>query len=271
MRIAVIDSGLGLLSTAAALRRACPEAGLVLSMDPDGMPWGPRPSSEIVELALKGARAAAAYTPDVLVVACNTASVHALGRLRAEFEPDVPVIGTVPAIKPAAATGGPVAVWATVATTGSAYQRDLIARFASGVEVTPVACPGLAEALERGARPEIATALERAAAATPESARAVVLGCTHYDLVANEIAALLPGHPHLFTAAEAVATQTLRRATTTAPGSALEAAATPSVSASASASASEADTRGDLIILTSGRPGALPPVTLDYPAGRELA
>src|SRR4051812_2482315 len=64
-------------------------------------------------------------------------------------QPVLPVIGTVPAIKPAAAGGGPLAIWATPATTGSPYQRNLIQDFAAGVTVTEVPCWGLAEAVER--------------------------------------------------------------------------------------------------------------------------
>ena len=76
--------------------------------------------------------------------------MHALGALRAEFEPGIPVVGTVPAIKPAAAYSDAVAIWATVATTGSRYQRQLIADFAASAQVTEVACPGLAEAIDAG-------------------------------------------------------------------------------------------------------------------------
>ncbi|WP_461029861.1 glutamate racemase, partial [Streptomyces sparsus] len=149
MKIALIDSGIGLLPAAAAVRRLRPDADLVLSCDPDGMPWGPRTPADITEHALLCARAAAEQRPDALIVACNTASVHALGTLRAELEPALPVIGTVPAVKPAAASGGPVAVWATPATTGSPYQRRLIEDFAAGVSVTPVPCHGLADAVEQ--------------------------------------------------------------------------------------------------------------------------
>ncbi len=126
VKIALMDSGIGLLAAAAAVRRLRPDADLVLSSDPDGMPWGPRTPADVTEHALAEARAAAAHRPDALIVACNTASVHALPALRAELEPGIPVIGTVPAIKPAAAGGGPVAIWATPATTGSPYQRGLI-------------------------------------------------------------------------------------------------------------------------------------------------
>src|ERR1039458_2616188 len=113
MRIALINSGLGLLGAAAELHRLRPDADLILAMDPDGMPWGPRTPDDIAARSLACARAAAAYLPDVLVFACNTGSVHALGALRAEFEPGIPVVGTVPAIKPAAACSDAVAIWAT--------------------------------------------------------------------------------------------------------------------------------------------------------------
>ncbi|MFD5642140.1 glutamate racemase [Streptomyces anulatus] len=138
MKIALMDSGIGLLAAAAAVRRLRPDAELVLSSDPESMPWGPRTPEDITALALDVARAAAAHRPDALIVACNTASVHALPALRAELEPALPVIGTVPAIKPAAAGGGSVAIWATPATTGSPYQRELIGDFGGSAEVTEV-------------------------------------------------------------------------------------------------------------------------------------
>ncbi|MDK1474752.1 aspartate/glutamate racemase family protein [Streptomyces sp. 549] len=218
MKIALIDSGIGLLAAAAAVRRLRPDADLVLSLDPDGMPWGPRTPADITEHALLCARAAAEYRPDALIVACNTASVHALGALRAELEPELPVIGTVPAVKPAAAAGGPVAVWATPATTGSPYQRRLIEDFAAGVAVTPVPCHGLADAVEQADDAAVAAAVAAAAALTPPDVRTLVLGCTHYELVTGRIReAVTPQGgeaPQLLGSAEAVAAQALRRAAT---------------------------------------------------------
>src|SRR5580704_6780071 len=110
MRIALINSGLGLLAAAAELNRLRPDADLILSPDPDGMPWGPRTPAGIIERSQLCARAAAQLEPDVMIMACNTGSVHALEALRAEFEPEIPVIGTVPAIKPAAAEHHQVAI-----------------------------------------------------------------------------------------------------------------------------------------------------------------
>ncbi|WP_049572528.1 glutamate racemase [Streptomyces sp. SBT349] len=255
MRIALVDSGVGLLAAAAAVRRLRPDASLVLSMDPDGMPWGPRTPEGIAARALACARAAAAEGPDALIVACNTASVHALSALRAELEPAVPVIGTVPAVKPAAAGGAPFAVWATPATTGSGYQRRLIGEFAAGARATEVPCHGLAEAVERADEGAVRAAVKAAAELTPPDTAAVVLGCTHYELVAAPIRAHLAsvtGAPvALFGSAGAVAAQALRR---------VGAGPRP-----------EAPATGGLTVFASGRRAALPDAALSYPEGRLLA
>ncbi len=255
MRIALINSGLGLLAAAAELHRLRPDADLVLAMDPDGMPWGPRTPEDIAARSLAAARAAAAFEPDVLVFACNTGTVHALGALRAEFEPGIPVIGTVPAIKPAAAHSDSVAIWATVATTASAYQRHLIADFGGSARVTPVACPGLADAIDSGAEAATRAAVADAAGCTPADCGAVVLGCTEYELAADVIGAARPGVT-LFRSAAAVAAQALRRAG--ADGSGTRPPGTPRPA-------------GTVRVLLSGRPADLPDAALRYPEGRLLA
>jgi glutamate racemase len=257
MRFALINSGLGLLAAAAALHRLRPDADLVLAMDPDGMPWGPRAPADIAQRSLAAARAAAAFRPDVLVFACNTGTVHALGALRSEFEPGLPVVGTVPAIKPAAAHSDSVAVWATVATTASAYQRRLIAEFAGRARVTAVACPGLAEAVDSGDEPGTRAAVARAGARTPAGCGAVVLGCTEYELAAGMISAALPDVT-LFGSAAAVAAQALRRAGALAGSGADSPAGTPRRA-------------GTVRVILSGRAADLPDAALRYPEGRLLA
>ncbi|MFI6369782.1 glutamate racemase [Streptomyces sp. NPDC050546] len=254
MKIALMDSGIGLLAATAAMRRLRPDADLVLSLDPDGMPWGPRTPEDLTERALAVAEAAAARRPDALIVGCNTATVHALTALRARLEPELPVVGTVPAIKPAAAGGGPIAIWATPATTGSPYQQALIRDFAGGVPVAEVPCWGLAEAVEHADEAAIDTAVSAAAALTPDDVTTVVLGCTHYELVAERIRAAVqrPGRPPLVLhgSAGAVAAQALRRlGEQPAPG------ATP---------------HGTLTVLLSGREGTLPAPALAYDEGRLL-
>ncbi|MFC8868966.1 glutamate racemase [Streptomyces sp. NPDC057148] len=254
MKIALMDSGIGLLAATAAVRRLRPDADLILSLDPDGMPWGPRTPEDLTGRALAVAEAAAAHRPDALIVGCNTATVHALPALRARLEPAVPVIGTVPAIKPAASGGGPVAIWATPATTGSAYQRNLIKEFAGEAKVTEVPCPGLADAVEHADETAIDAAVAAAAALTPDDVTTVVLGCTHYELVAERIRAAVqrPDGPRLVLhgSAGAVATQALRRiGTAPDPG---------------------APAAGTLTVLLSGREGMLPAPALAYDEGRLL-
>lgn len=254
VKIALMDSGIGLLAAAAAVRELRPDADLVLSSDPGGMPWGPRTPEDVTERALAVARAAAAHRPDALVVACNTASVHALPALRAELEPALPVIGTVPAIKPAAAGAGPVAIWATPATTGSPYQRGLIKEFAGSVDVTEVPCPGLADAVEHADEAAVEHAVAAAAALTPRDVRTVVLGCTHYELVSERIRAAVqrPGMPPVtfHGSAGAVAAQALRRI--------------------GAAPAPDAMPTGRLTVLLGGAEADLPAEALAYAEGRLL-
>jgi glutamate racemase len=255
MRIALINSGIGLLAAAAEVHRLRPDADLVLAMDPDGMPWGPRTPDDIAQRSLACARAAVAFQPDVLVFACNTGTVHALPALRAEFEPGIPVVGTVPAIKPAAAFSDSVAIWATVATTASAYQRQLIADFAGSARVTPIACPGLADAVDAGDEAAARAAVADAASRTPADCGAVVLGCTEYELAAGLIGAALPAAT-LFRSAAAVAAQALRRA----------------AAAGTDAGPPPAPSRaGTVRVLLSGRQAGLPEAALRYTEGRLLA
>lgn len=250
MIVALIDSGLGMLPTSAWLRRLRPDLDLLLCLDPDGAPWGPRPREWVIERAVGAAERAVGLGAEVVVVPCNTASVTALEHIRDRLGPGVPVVGTVPAIKPAAAVSRSVAIWATAATTVSDYQADLIARFGNGAVVTGVACHGLADAIDRGDTGQVSAAIAEAVAHTPAGCDAVVLGCTHYPLVEAEIAARLPAGVTLFDSAEAVAAQTVRR---------IQALGRDSTGA------------GAVSVLLSGRPGELPASALNYDAGRVLA
>lgn len=249
MTVALIDSGLGLLPTSAWLRRLRPELDLLLSMDPDGAPWGPKPSPWVIDRVIAAADRAVELGAQVVVLPCNTASVTALEEVRAHLGESIPVIGTVPAIKPAAAASRSVAIWATATTTASSYQADLIARFANDSDVVGVACHGLADAIDAGDTDRISAAIAAAAASTPASCDAVVLGCTHYPLVADEIAARLPSGVTLFDSAPAVAAQTLRRI---------------------DALGRNLGGSGGVSVLLSGRPGRLPASALGYRAAAPL-
>ncbi|MFI9510531.1 glutamate racemase [Nocardia sp. NPDC052566] len=249
MIVALIDSGLGLLPTAAWLRKLRPDVDLLLQLDPDNAPWGPKSEEWLIDRVVGTARTSVELGAEVIVVPCNTASVTALDQVRAEVGPDVPVIGTVPAIKPAAAVCGSVAVWATAATTASRYQADLIARFGGDAQVVGVACHGLADAIDRGDLVAAKESIVRAVEQSPDGVEGVVLGCTHYPLVIDAIVAALPDGVRLFDSAQAVAAQTIRR---------MDALGRPSTG------------NGEVRVLNSGRPGVLPSSAAAFESGRIL-
>lgn len=249
MIVALIDSGLGLLPTAAWLRKLRPDVDLLLQLDPDGAPWGPKPEQWVTDRVVDAARSSVLLGAEVLVLPCNTASVTALDEVRAEVGPGIPVIGTVPAIKPAAAVCKSVAVWATAATTASRYQADLIARFGGDAKVAGIACHGLADSIDRGDLVAARDSIARAAEQTPDDVEGVVLGCTHYPLVIDAIVAALPDGVRLFDSAQAVAAQTIRR---------MEALDRPTTG------------NGEVRVLNSGRPGELPTSAAAFESGRIL-
>ncbi|WP_040695822.1 glutamate racemase [Nocardia vinacea] len=249
MIVALIDSGLGLLPTAAWLRKLRPDVDLLLQLDPDGAPWGPKPEQWVTDRVVDAARSSVVLGAEVLVLPCNTASVTALDEVRAEVGPGIPVIGTVPAIKPAAAVCKSVAVWATAATTASRYQADLIARFGGDAKVAGIACHGLADSIDRGDLVAARDSIARAAEQTPDDVEGVVLGCTHYPLVIDAIVAALPDGVRLFDSAQAVAAQTIRRM------AALDRPTTGN---------------GEVRVLNSGRPGELPTSAAAFESGRIL-
>ncbi|MEU4318488.1 glutamate racemase [Nocardia fluminea] len=249
MIVALIDSGLGLLPTASWLRKLRPDVDLLLLLDPDGAPWGPKPEPWVVDRVVGAARQAIEAGAEVIVLPCNTASVTALEHVRAEVGASVPVIGTVPAIKPAAAQCNSVAVWATAATTASRYQADLIARFGGDAKVVGVACHGLADAIDRGDIAAIRESIADSAARTPADVEGVVLGCTHYPLVIDAIVAALPDGVRLFDSAQAVAAQTVRK---------MDELGRPTTGT------------GTVTVRTSGRPGELPSGAATFESGRLL-
>ncbi|MEV6135088.1 aspartate/glutamate racemase family protein [Nocardia sp. NPDC051990] len=249
MIVALIDSGLGLLPTAAWLRKLRPDVDLLLQLDPDGAPWGPKPEQWVTDRVVDAARSSVRLGAEVLVLPCNTASVTALDEVRAEVGPGIPVIGTVPAIKPAAAVCKSVAVWATAATTASRYQADLITRFGGDAKVVGIACHGLADSIDRGDLVAAHDSIARAADQTPDDVEGVVLGCTHYPLVIDAIVAALPDGVRLFDSAQAVAAQTIRR---------MEALGRPTTGT------------GEVWVRNSGRPGELPTSAAAFESGRIL-
>ena len=153
--ILIFDSGVGGLSVLAEVRKALPNATLVYAADRAGYPYGTRSPEEIETRvpALLG-RLAERYDPRLIVVACNTASTIALDSVRAALE--LPVVGTVPAIKPAAALSKTrvIGVLGTAATVVQPYVDRLAAEFAADCTVIRHGSAELVELAEAKLRGE---------------------------------------------------------------------------------------------------------------------
>ncbi|APX93936.1 glutamate racemase [Halomonas sp. 1513] len=193
----VFDSGVGGLSVVAAMRQRLPQASLAYVCDNAMLPYGTKQDAWLVERCVAVCEAAAAASgASALVVACNTASTLALEALRSRLT--MPVVGTVPAIKPAAALSqsGHLALLATSATVNRPYTRRLIETFAGHCHVQRLAAdPLVAEAehwLAGGALdPQVIEACLAPLWQDPEL-DTVVLGCTHFPLLREALAAAAP-------------------------------------------------------------------------------
>lgn len=212
-RLAVIDSGIGGLSVAREIRRLLPNADMVYVADNGGFPYGGLADEAVVE---RCARIVAAMeelvAPSAVVVACNTASTIALAELRKRFT--IPFIGCVPAIKWAAkeTRSGTFGLLATPATVRREYLRELIAQFAQDRTVLTHGSRNLAGLAERRFRGlDVDPALLRAEvdvllhAPGGEALDTIVLGCTHYTFVLDELRAVSPPHIRWLDPAGAVA------------------------------------------------------------------
>jgi glutamate racemase len=191
--ILFFDSGVGGLSVVAPTVALLPRAPIVYAADSAGFPYGTRSEAEIAARvpALLG-RLVERYRPRLVVIACNTASTIALPAVRAAL--DLPVVGTVPAIKPAAALSRTrtIGVLGTEATVRQPYVDDLAARFAPDCTVIrhgSAALVELAEAKLAGDEPEPGAVAAAVAPLRAQSALdAVVLACTHFPLLGDELA-----------------------------------------------------------------------------------
>lgn len=216
--IGVFDSGIGGLSVLDALRHELPRERFVYFADTAHAPYGERADDYVAGRTGTVAR----YLLDrhrikALVVACNTATAAAIHRLRADH-PDLPLVGVEPALKPAVAASrtGHIAVFATRVTLESRKFRALHASLAGQAVFSLVPCDGLAGAIERGDPLQIAMLSERYVrqagtfGAEPAQIDTLVLGCTHYPFIADELRRQTGGAVRFVDTGTAVAQQTRR-------------------------------------------------------------
>ena len=224
--IGVFDSGLGGLSVLAAISRALPRSDLLYLADTAHVPYGDKSDAYIRARVLRIGQHLAGHGCQQIVVACNTATAAAIHEVRSS-QPDLPLVGLEPALKPAAALSktGRIGVIGTRGTLTSEKFSRLLASLAGQAEFIVQPCDGLARAIEESTARPLPTdpfATEtRALCARYISAMGtfgtetgqidtLVLGCTHYVFVADELRSLVGPQVRLIETGEPVARQTRR-------------------------------------------------------------
>ena len=200
--IAVFDSGLGGLSVVRELRRLLPSEDVIYFGDTARVPYGIKSRRTVANFALEDARFLLQFDPKLIVAACNTASALAMDELEEKLH--VPVVGVV---KPGAraavqlAEGDPVAVIGTEATISSGAYTAAIRSLAAQIEVVGQACPLFVPLVEEGRGsddPIVRMAVETYLSPLRDAGvRVTVLGCTHYPLLRDGIAAYLGAKVHI--------------------------------------------------------------------------
>lgn len=194
--ILLFDSGVGGLTVLAELRKVLPQAPVIYAADHAGMPYGEKTEAEVAaRVAGLLGRMSERYAPRLACIACNTASTIALGMVREVLH--IPIVGTVPAIKPAASltSSGVIGLLGTQATIRQAYVDNLEAKFAQGRTLLRHAAPGLVDEAEKKLRGEAVDDSVIAAAVSGlrsqpggDTIDVVVLACTHFPLLSKELA-----------------------------------------------------------------------------------
>jgi glutamate racemase len=201
--ILVFDSGLGGLTVLREIVKARPDARYIYVADDAFFPYGHHGEEQIIArvVPLIG-ELIAAHAPDLILIACNTASTLVMSHLRAAYK--IPFVGTVPAIKPACARSRSklVSVLGTRGTVKREYTQALIRDFAKGCQVTLVGSADLASLAEAALNggdvsdeaiiAEIAPCFVKDSGGEPVRTDTVVLACTHFPLLMDRLVALAP-------------------------------------------------------------------------------
>jgi len=212
--VGIFDSGVGGLSVLQEITKLLPLENILYYADSGNCPYGPRPAQEIRHLAENAAAFLLEKGAKALVVACNTASTAAVAYLR-QLWPQVPIVGMVPAVKPAASLSqsGVIGVLSTQATSRATALHEVIDRFAHEVRVLIAAPPGLVEKVEAGEIASLETLAlleEYLEPMLKEKMDVLVLGCTHFPFLRPALAQVLGPAVQIIDSGEAVARQTRR-------------------------------------------------------------
>lgn len=195
MKIGVFDSGMGGTTILEAVKKRLPEAEYWYIADSENCPYGEKSITLLYEIVQNNVETLRNWGARVIVIACNTATVRCIDKLRKDY-PDVKFVGTEPAVKLALATGAKkVLVLATPNTIKSEKMIELAEKNrCAGQRVELLACPELAKTIEVNYRRNDDAVMRKLdeLLAVDESYDVVVLGCTHYSLISEMIAKFYP-------------------------------------------------------------------------------
>ncbi len=212
-RVLVFDSGVGGLSVTREIQRRLPGLSLIYASDNGFFPYGTKGEAELIARVDKViSTLLQQYPVDILVIACNTASTLTLPHLRSQLS--LPIVGVVPAIKPAAqqTQTGVIGLLATPATVARPYTHELIREYAPRCEVISLGSSELVQIAEQKLRGEpiehaaIAQILQPLVTHTQYAQMdKLVLACTHFPLLKEELTAELPATVQMIDSGEAIA------------------------------------------------------------------
>ncbi len=208
--IGIIDSGIGGLSIWKEVGKLLPNESTIYISDAKNLPYGEKNEEQVYRLAKRLVQYLIAAKVKLIVVACNTITVSALDRLRADF-PDMPLVGTVPVVKAAASVSKTkrIGVLSTNRTAESEYQKRLISEFASDCFVLNSGTNTLVPMVEAGDIDQegLIQALQPFIDAHVDT---LALGCTHFPFLKSEIQQILGKNVNVMDSGEAVARQVKR-------------------------------------------------------------
>ena len=230
--VGFFDSGLGGLCILDAFKALCPHESTIYIADSKNCPYGNKPADEIVRLAERHTRRLLKRGCKMIVVACNTATAAAIDTLRAEW-PDVPFIGIEPAVKPAALRSktGVVGVLATAGTFGGRLYNETKAKFARDVMVIATVADEFVDIVESlrvnvgsvrvGSDPNltlndpkvVAVVRARIEPLLKAGCDKIVLGCTHYPVLAPLIQQAVGENVSLISSSEETAKEVVETLT----------------------------------------------------------
>jgi glutamate racemase len=186
MKIGVFDSGLGGLSVANAVRKALPEHEILFYNDHEHVPYGTKTKEELLSLSLPLLKQMQSVGCQVIVIACNTLTTNVIDQLRAKLQ--VPLVAVEPMVKPAVdlSESKVIAVCATPATLSSTRYQELKRLYASGVTVIQPNCSNWAELIEKR-KMDQKQIKSMVSSVLSHGADVIVLGCTHYHWIEQDI------------------------------------------------------------------------------------